>query len=95
MAKKKKAKKPLTEEQKKEQARKKKEAAFKRKIKTTFMAAGFSYLPSNGKEFKIGHRVVELDYLFIYDNVVSVSYTHLRRMKSARVTTIELVSLSQ
>ena len=72
MAKKKKAKKPLTEEQKKEQARKKKEAAFKRKIKTTFMAAGFSYLPSNGKEFKIGHRVVELDYLFIYDNVVLI-----------------------
>lgn len=72
MAKKKKAKKPLTEEQKKEQARKKKEAAFKRKIKTTFMAAGFSYLPSNGKEFKIGHKVVELDYLFIYDNVVLI-----------------------
>ena len=72
MAKKKKAKKPLTEEQKKEQARKKKEAAFKRKIKTTFMAAGFFYLPSNGKEFKIGHRVVELDYLFIYDNVVLI-----------------------
>ena len=72
MAKKKKAKNPLTEEQKKEQARKKKEAAFKRKIKTTFMAAGFFYLPSNGKEFKIGHRVVELDYLFIYDNVVLI-----------------------
>ena len=72
MAKKKKAKKPLTEEQKKEQARKKKEAAFKRKIKTTFIAAGFFYLPSNGKEFKIGHRVVELDYLFIYDNVVLI-----------------------
>ena len=72
MAKKKKAKNPLTEEQKKEQARKKKEAAFKRKIKTTFMAAGFFYLPSNGKEFKIGHRVVELDYLFIYDKVVLI-----------------------
>lgn len=72
MAKKKKAKKPLTEEQKKEQVRKKKEAAFKRRIRTTFMAAGFSYLPSNGKEFKIGLRVVELDYLFIYDNVVLI-----------------------
>lgn len=72
MAKKKKAKKPLTEEQKKEQARKKNEAAFKRKIRTTFIAAGFSYLPSNGKEFKIGLRVVELDYLFIYDNVVLI-----------------------
>lgn len=72
MAKKKKAKKPLAEEQKKEQARKKKEAAFKRKIRTTFMAAGFSYLPSNGKEFKIGLRVVELDYLFIHDNVILI-----------------------
>lgn len=36
------------------------------------MAAGFSYLPSNGEEFKIGLRVVELDYLFIYDNVVLI-----------------------
>ncbi len=36
------------------------------------MDAGFSYLPSNGKEFKIGFRVVELDYLFIYDNIVLI-----------------------
>lgn len=72
MVKKKKAKNTLTEEQKKEQVRKKKEAAFKRKIRTTFSAAGFSYLPSNGKEFKIGLRVVELDYLFVYDNVVLI-----------------------
>lgn len=72
MAKKQKAKGLLTEEQKKEQIRKKKEAAFKRKIRTTFMDAGFSYLPSNGKEFKIGFRVVELDYLFIYDNIVLI-----------------------
>lgn len=62
------AKKPLTEEQK----RKKKEAAFRLKIRTTFVSAGFSYLPSNGKEFKIGHRVVELDHLFVYDNVVLI-----------------------
>ncbi len=72
MARTKKAKKLLTEAQKKEQARKKKEAAFRRKIRTTFMTAGFAYLPSNGKEFKIGLRVVELDYLFIYDNVVLI-----------------------
>lgn len=72
MAKEQKAKRPLTEEQKKAQVRKKKEAAFKKKIRTTFMDAGFSYLPSNGKEFKIGFRVVELDYLFIYDNVVLI-----------------------
>ena len=72
MTRKKKARKILTEEQKKERDRKKKEAAFKRKIKTTFIAAGFFHLPSNGKTFKIGYRDVELDYLFIYENVILI-----------------------
>lgn len=67
-----KAKKPLTEAQKADLEKKKKEAAFRRKIRTTFTDAGFSYLSSNGKEFKIGFRVVELDYVFIYDNVILI-----------------------
>lgn len=68
----KKVKKVLTEEQKRERAKKQKEAAFRRKIRATFTNAGFVYLASAGKEFKIGHRVVELDYLFIYDNVILI-----------------------
>ena len=37
-----------------------------------FIAAGFFHLPSNGKTFKIGYRDVELDYLFIYENVILI-----------------------
>lgn len=70
--KKRKVKKVLTEAQKKELVKKKKEAAFKKKIKTTFVDAGFEYLHTEGKEFKIGHRVVELDYLFIDDNIILI-----------------------
>lgn len=66
MAKKKKAKKPLTEEQKKEQVRKKKEAAFKRKIRTTFMAAGFLIFPAMEKSLKS-----DLESL----NLITCSYT--------------------
>jgi len=76
-----KTKKPLTEAQKAGLAKKKKEAAFRRKIKTTFTDAGFSYLSSNGKEFKIGCRAVELDYLFIYDNVILICEDTCSRKK--------------
>lgn len=70
--KKKRAKKPLTPEKKKQLAERKKELAFKKKIRSTFTDAGFDYLPSNGKTFHIGHRDVELDYVFIYDNVILI-----------------------
>lgn len=67
-----KARKPLTEEQKKIQAKKRKDAAFKRKIRDTFSNMGFTYLPSANKEFKIGYRVVELDYVFLYENIIII-----------------------
>lgn len=60
-----KIKKPLTEEQKKEQIKKRKDTIFKRRIRDTFSNMGFTYLPSAKKEFKIGYRVVELDYIFV------------------------------
>lgn len=63
---------PLTEEQKKEQAKKRRDAAFKKKIRDTFCNMGFTYLSSANKEFKIGHRVVELDYVFIFKNIIIV-----------------------
>lgn len=65
----KKKKKVLTEEQKKEQLRKRREAAFRKKIRSTFSNMGFVSISTANKHFKIGHRVVELDYLFIYENV--------------------------
>lgn len=44
-------------------------AAFKRKIKNTFVGAGFIYIPTNDHEMKIGLRTVEIDSLFIYENI--------------------------
>ncbi|MBR3597915.1 MAG: DGQHR domain-containing protein [Clostridia bacterium] len=68
----KKNKKPMTEEQKREYLKKKKEAAFRKKIKTCFTNSGFEFFPTENKEFKIGNRVVELDYLFLYENVLII-----------------------
>ena len=62
----------LTEEQKKELAKKKKDAAFRRKIRNTFGDCGFTYFATANKEFKIGNRVVELDYLFMYENIILI-----------------------
>ena len=68
----KKAKRPLTEEQKKEIQKKKAEKAFKKKIRTTISGSGFEYFSTEFKEFKIGNRVVELDYLFVYQNIILI-----------------------
>lgn len=65
MKKKSKKKKVLTLEQ--QQARIK--SAFKRKIRNIFTGAGFEYIPTNNHEMKIGHRAVEVDSLFIYENI--------------------------
>lgn len=60
-----KQRKPLTQEQR--EARTK--TAFKRKIRNVFTGAGFSYIPTNDNEMNIGLRKVEIDSLFIYENV--------------------------
>lgn len=65
----KKKRKVLTEAQKKEQLRRRREAVFRKKIRSTFTNMGFISIPTANKHFKIGHRVVELDYLFIYENI--------------------------
>ena len=69
--KKRKAKK-LTQEQKEAQAKKRREAAFRRKIKGSFVDSGFIFFPTVNKEFKIGNRVVELDYVFMYENIIII-----------------------
>lgn len=68
----KKKNKKLTEEQKKDLQKKRKEAAFRRKIRNTIVGMGFTYLSTANKEFKIGYRVVELDYVFFYENVILI-----------------------
>ena len=67
----------LTEEQKLELQKKRKEMAFKKKIKTTFSDAGFTYFSSNNKHFHIGLRVVELDYLSYHNHRQSCTYSSL------------------
>lgn len=58
-------KKPLTNEQK----LRRQKAAFKRKIRNIFTGAGFNYIPTNDHEMTIGLRRVEVDSLFIYENI--------------------------
>lgn len=43
--------------------------AFKRKIRNIFTGMGFRYIPTNNHEMTIGLRKVEIDSLFIYENV--------------------------
>lgn len=52
-----------------EQQLKRAKSAFKRKIVTTFTEAGFTYIPTNDQEMVIGLRTVEVDALFIYENI--------------------------
>ena len=52
-----------------EQLEKRAKRAFKNKIVRTFTDAGFQYIPTNDQEMYIGLRKVEVDALFIYENV--------------------------
>lgn len=52
-----------------EQAEKRMKSFFKKKIINTFCNSGFTYIQTNDKEMKIGLRRVEIDALFIYENI--------------------------
>lgn len=52
-----------------EQLEKRAKSFFKNKIVKTFTDAGFHYVPINDQEMCIGLRKVEVDALFIFDNV--------------------------
>jgi DGQHR domain-containing protein len=60
-----KKRKPPTEEQ----LVRRQKTMFKRKIRETFLGAGFKYVPTNDHEMKVGLRIVEIDSLFIYENI--------------------------
>ncbi len=95
--KKRKVKKVLTEEQKEEQKRKIRDRAFKRRIKNIFLNSGFTYLKSGDKEFSIGGRKVELDSIYLYENILIIcedtgSTSHIKdhiRKKHEAFTAIE------
>lgn len=56
---------PSTEEQ----LQKRQKSALKRKIRSVFEGTGFDYIPTNDKEMHIGRRDIEIDSLFIYENI--------------------------
>ena len=57
--------KPLTQEQ----IDKRIKTVFKRKIRNIFTGMGFTYVPTNDHEMVIGLRKVEIDALFIFENI--------------------------
>ena len=52
-----------------EQLLKRQKSAYKRKIRNIFTGAGFKYIPTNNNEMTIGRRRVEVDSLYIYENI--------------------------
>lgn len=81
MKRKKRAPKKLTAEQKLTQQKKRKELAFRKKIRSSFTDAGFTYFPTLNKHFSIGNRTVELDYLFIYENIIIICEDNTKKKK--------------
>ncbi len=84
----KKKKRKLTEQQ----LISRRDAAFRRRIRTTFTNAGFTYLNTLNKHKKIGNRVIEIDFIFIFENVIlicedtsasSKNKDHIRKKKEA------------
>lgn len=67
-----------------------KKNTLKRKIRSVFQGAGFTWIPTNDHEMFIGHRRVEVDALFIYKNIwlmcedtISNDRDHIRRKNEA------------
>ena len=52
-----------------DQLEKRAKRAFKNKIVKTFTDAGFEYIPTNDQEMYIGLRKVEVDAMFVYENI--------------------------
>lgn len=71
----------LTQEQKLALAKKRRETNFRKKIKSSFVDAGFTFFPTVNKEFKIGNRAVELDYVFMYENIIIICEDNCKEKK--------------
>lgn len=52
-----------------EQLMKRQKSSLKRKIRNVFCGAGFNYIPTNNKEMTIGLRKIEVDSMFVYENI--------------------------
>lgn len=62
----------ISEKDKEKKSKNIKKSMFKRKIKTTFINMGFIYLDSENKHTKIGNRDVEIDSIFLYENILLI-----------------------
>ncbi len=58
-----------SKKQEKEIEEKRKKNTLKRRIRSVFQGAGFIWVPTNDHEFFIGHRRLEIDALFLYENI--------------------------
>lgn len=74
-------KKKLTAEQKAAQLKKRKVLAIRKKIRSSFTDAGFTYFSTLDKHFPIGTRTVELDYLFLYENIIVICEDNTKQKK--------------
>lgn len=74
-------KKKLTAEQKAAQLKKRKVLAFRKKNRSSFTDAGFTYFSTLDKHFPIGTRTVELDYLFLYENIIVICEDNTKQKK--------------
>jgi DGQHR domain-containing protein len=52
-----------------EQIQKRQQRSFSTKIRNIFTGSGFTYIATNGHEMKVGLRKVEIDSLFVYENI--------------------------
>ena len=66
MSKKNKHKRTLTPEE----LHKRESSAFHRKIRKVFCDMGFTHVETQGREFEIGHRRIEIDAAYIKENIV-------------------------
>ncbi|MCD4826990.1 MAG: DGQHR domain-containing protein [Acholeplasmataceae bacterium] len=46
--------------------------AFHKLVMNTFKLSGFTYINTNGFEFKLGGRKIELDSIYVYNNIIIV-----------------------
>lgn len=53
-------------------AQRKKEQALRRKIRTTFCSAGFEHFKTDHIEHVIGFRKIEVDWVFLFENIMLV-----------------------
>ena len=76
----------LTEEQKKQRAEeqkiKRRASAYKRKIRLMFTGAGFTYLNTEGAHISIGRRVVEVDAVYFYENILLICEDTISKEKN-------------